>query len=102
MCWYQSSGTWNYNDGISFANGINAKYPRASDLYSVISQNGWNSGNTPFQYDKWQPISDSYNDWMQLGNQGAFSQIHCINHGCPSWGTANNYGQYKQTIGYVC
>jgi hypothetical protein len=67
----------------------------------MISLNGYSTSNLPFSYDKWQPIIDTYNDWLQLGDI-RIGQLHCQNHGCPSWGENNGYGKFKEEVGIVC
>ena len=65
------------------------------------SLNGYNSANRPFQNDKWTPILDTFNEWMELGDY-RFGQLHCPFYGCPLWGLNLEYHAFKVEIGFVC
>ncbi len=68
----------------------------------MILVNGYTATNRPFPTDRWIPVKDTYNDWMELGDD-RLGVMHCARYGCPSWGIAAyiNKSSYEY-YGYVC
>ncbi len=96
---YPSSPT--YVEAQNAAAAINARIPYAAELFSAFSLNGYNANNRPYPTDKWTPILDRFNDWMQIGDT-RFGVLHCGGYGCPSWGVNKVNLPHNSDIGVVC
>jgi hypothetical protein len=67
----------------------------------MFTVNGYTAANRPYANDKWTPVLDTYNDWMQIGDS-RFGTMHSSIAGYPGWGTTTVAHSFKIDTGFVC
>merc|ERR1712110_1088632 len=82
-----------YNEAANFCDGKNARLASKAEI--LVFRNGAMDG------DVWTPVSDSSNEWLQIGKETHnYGKLHTeVDHKVkPSWGNLHSVSSYRKLM----